>query len=429
MMVKLIMTGASFVAIASMISRGMGLLKELYVAYLFGLTEDLSGYILAFSIVMYLSGAIGGALGASFMPNYIGLKLDGEKSKFIRAVLSKVGRWLFAFTIFVAATALVVSFADTGSRDVATCLTILIPLVLINGITRIYASALYAIKVNGVVEIIPTITSLFVVVILYAGHSLRFISTELLAWAVLLGSVAEFWVIYLLTKKSGVLVLTTDTLDFKRLGPFRDAFFAMLLSGLLMGSTTVIDYAMASYVEVGNAAQLSYGTKVTSFILTIFIAALGISVLPVFSKIVTGDGITMLNSVAYRLSGIVFTVGIVISIVLYASSAWVVRFLFDDGYFAEDEIRMIVDVYRMSVLQIPFYALSIMTVRLVTAIGKTNILVWGSALNLPLNIGLNFLFIETYGLSGIALSTTFVYLFSFLFLSVGYIWVVKGLAK
>jgi putative peptidoglycan lipid II flippase len=41
---------------------------------------------------------------------------------------------------------------------------------------------------------------------------------------------------------------------------------------------------------------------------------------------------------------------------------------------------------------------------------------WGSAGNLIANIGLNYLFMQWLGVSGIALSTSGVYLFSFLFL-------------
>jgi putative peptidoglycan lipid II flippase len=41
---------------------------------------------------------------------------------------------------------------------------------------------------------------------------------------------------------------------------------------------------------------------------------------------------------------------------------------------------------------------------------------WGSAGNLIVNISLNYLLMQWLGVVGIALSTSFVYLFSFLFL-------------
>ena len=47
---------------------------------------------------------------------------------------------------------------------------------------------------------------------------------------------------------------------------------------------------------------------------------------------------------------------------------------------------------------------------------KNTIMMWGSACNLIVNISLNYLLMQWFGIIGIALSTSFVYLFSFVFL-------------
>jgi putative peptidoglycan lipid II flippase len=57
-----------------------------------------------------------------------------------------------------------------------------------------------------------------------------------------------------------------------------------------------------------------------------------------------------------------------------------------------------------------------LVVRMISAMRNNQILIWGSACNLIINIGLNYLFMQWLGVAGIALSTSFVYLFSFLFL-------------
>jgi putative peptidoglycan lipid II flippase len=67
------------------------------------------------------------------------------------------------------------------------------------------------------------------------------------------------------------------------------------------------------------------------------------------------------------------------------------------------------------VLQLPFYLASILVVRLISSLRANAILMWASLCNMLLNIGLNFLFIELMGISGIALSTSIVYAFSFAF--------------
>jgi putative peptidoglycan lipid II flippase len=55
-------------------------------------------------------------------------------------------------------------------------------------------------------------------------------------------------------------------------------------------------------------------------------------------------------------------------------------------------------------------------VRLLSSMRNNTIIMWGSACNLIVNISLNYLLMQWLGIVGIALSTSFVYLFSFVFL-------------
>lgn len=67
-------------------------------------------------------------------------------------------------------------------------------------------------------------------------------------------------------------------------------------------------------------------------------------------------------------------------------------------------------------LQIPFYIGSILLVRLISAIRYNHILMYGAVISLICNIAFNYLFMQTIGVVGIALSTSCVYAISFAFL-------------
>jgi len=68
-------------------------------------------------------------------------------------------------------------------------------------------------------------------------------------------------------------------------------------------------------------------------------------------------------------------------------------------------------------IQTPFYLLAILVVRLISAFNANHILFQATVINLAANIGLNLLFISWFGLPGIALSTTGVYIISFTYVS------------
>ena len=64
----------------------------------------------------------------------------------------------------------------------------------------------------------------------------------------------------------------------------------------------------------------------------------------------------------------------------------------------------------------PFYLMGIVLVRLISALKANHLLMWGAVLSVGLNIALNYAFMQWLGVSGIALSTTVVYVVSFCFL-------------
>ena len=63
-------------------------------------------------------------------------------------------------------------------------------------------------------------------------------------------------------------------------------------------------------------------------------------------------------------------------------------------------------------LQTPFYAIGILGVRLLNALGRNQLLMWFSVVSLAVNVGGNLLLMKVLGVAGIALSTTIVYLVS-----------------
>jgi putative peptidoglycan lipid II flippase len=105
-----------------------------------------------------------------------------------------------------------------------------------------------------------------------------------------------------------------------------------------------------------------------------------------------------------------------ITAILFLFSESIISVLFERGAFEAEDTRLVGQVQAYYVLQIPFYILGILTVRLISSLRSNHILMWGAGISLSLNIILNFVFMRWLGVSGIALSTACVYAVSFLFL-------------
>jgi putative peptidoglycan lipid II flippase len=97
---------------------------------------------------------------------------------------------------------------------------------------------------------------------------------------------------------------------------------------------------------------------------------------------------------------------------LLISSDYIVSLLFERGAFLRADVVLVGKVQALYSLQIPFYLLGILFVRLISALQKNIVLMWGAAISLPLDVILNFIFMRKIGVAGIALSTSLVYMVS-----------------
>src|SRR5215216_3658931 len=66
----------------------------------------------------------------------------------------------------------------------------------------------------------------------------------------------------------------------------------------------------------------------------------------------------------------------------------------------------------MYLIQIPFYSAGILFVWMLTSMQQNCTLFWGTSISLPLNIVLNYVFMQRMGAAGIALSTSVMYVVS-----------------
>src|SRR5205814_1540824 len=127
-----------------------------------------------------------------------------------------------------------------------------------------------------------------------------------------------------------------------------------------------------------------------------------------------GDPRALLFSLRRYLSLIVgVSVPVVATLVIL--SHFVVGALYERGAFSSDDTSLVSGVQTMLALQIPFYLGGILLVRVVASLRANRILLWGSALNVCVNVALNWLFMSFMGVRGIALSTSIVYFISFVF--------------
>jgi putative peptidoglycan lipid II flippase len=188
------------------------------------------------------------------------------------------------------------------------------------------------------------------------------------------------------------------------------AQYAPVFAGsCLIGGTALTDQAMAAALSPGSVAALSYGNKTVALLTGLLTMSLGTAVLPHFSRLVARAEWDAVRHTLRTWLRLVAVVTIPLSVLMIVGSTSIVRFAFERGAFSSNDTRLIAVVQVMYVIQIPFYSASILFVRMLTSMQRNRTLLWGTGISLPLNIALNYLFMQRMGVAGIALSTSLMY--------------------
>jgi putative peptidoglycan lipid II flippase len=89
---------------------------------------------------------------------------------------------------------------------------------------------------------------------------------------------------------------------------------------------------------------------------------------------------------------------------------------FQGGAFTSQNTHLVASVQSLLCLEVPFYAAAILCVSALCALKRNDVLIWGTIIAVFENVALNYLFMKMFGLAGIALSTSVVYITAFVYL-------------
>jgi len=286
----------------------------------------------------------------------------------------------------------------------------LLPVLVLTGIGHLYATAMNAGERFAAVALAPAITPIFAVVILVLLVDKW--SIHALAGGTVLGAAIELAILARAATRRDIPLLPRWSGMTDELRVVIGQYAPMVAGAFLMSSTVLVDQAMAAMLEPGSVAALNYGNRVVALILGLGAMALGTAVLPHFSRmVVDGDWFGVRHTFRTYARLIVF-LSVPITAVLFLFSEPIIGMLFERGAFSAEDTRLVGQVQAFYVLQIPFYVLGILGVRLLSAVSKNEILMKISFVNLIVNIIGNYVLIQYLGVVGIALSTAVVYMLS-----------------
>lgn len=395
-----------------MLVKGLGFYKESVVAANFGLSEVLDTFFIAFLVPGFILNVFIGAFKSVFIPNYIAELQTGNEVSSFQATgffITFLISGLFTLIAFLFTDVYLENFfpGHTGEyyELIKSHFQFLMPCIIFWGLSSILSGLL-----NIADEFrLSTFSSIFVpLAIIVCVFLFRDVFGDMvLAVGTLIGSIASF--IYLL----GVcLWKKTIHLSMPKFGNTNARVMfaqvpAKVSSGFLTGMNGVVDQFFAAQLAAGSIAAINYGNKMPAFLNGILVVAITNVMLPHFSKMFLENKKRTFQQM-FKIIKIVFLVGGICAIIGFFLSDFLVALFFQRNEFTAEDTDLVADIQQIFLIYIPFSIAALVVVNFLTSINKNTVMAYVSLGALVLNIVLDYILIQYYGILGIALCTTIV---------------------
>jgi putative peptidoglycan lipid II flippase len=397
--------------------------KDLFVASRFGTGDELDAFLIAYLLPTFLINVVGGAVSSSLIPALIDTRerRGGDEA---RTLLSSVTTLALAVSVLLSLmlvlaaepflAVLASGFSPTKRALAHGLLVELLPVIPLGTLNGLSVASLNACNRFALPALSPMLTSLLTIAALAIGgrgFGVSGLVVGVTAGALLEASLlaASAWKVGL-PPAPGLPVWTED------LGLAIRQFLPMVAGGLIMSSTTLVDQAMAAMLGPGSVSTLNYGGKLVAAVTTLGSIALATAALPHFSLLVAKKDWTAIEETLQQGKRTTVWLGVPATLVLIVLSPLLIRVWFEHGAFTSSDTAVVSQVQALLLIQIPFFMIGILYVRLLSALRASSALLVGSMLNFTVNIALNALLMRFLGVRGIALSTSLVYLVSLIYL-------------
>src|SRR5262249_19104252 len=137
---------------------------------------------------------------------------------------------------------------------------------------------------------------------------------------------------------------------------------------LVSSGSTVVDQAISARFAVGSVSALSYGGKSTALLLSVGATAVSAVALPHFSAAVAANDLRQIRKTLEAYVPAIFLSATLVTAVIIAFSEPLIALLFQRGTFTVEDTHLVSRVQVLCLLQVPTQLVTILGLRLLSAL-------------------------------------------------------------
>ena len=407
------------VAFFLLLGKAAGALKEMAVAYRYGVSDVVDAYQFTMTLANWLPVTIVGALSVVLIPVLVRMRQSprADRARF----LGELQGWLLVVGVALAALIYlawpwVLDWAggelSSQVRSMSSDLTLAFaPAALLTLMTGISAARLRAHErhINTLLDSVPAVVIL-VWVLLSAGGD----DVGPLLWGTLVGYLIQsFWLLRLAKRADGMWGRPRLGLSAHQWPDLVRAAGIMLVGQIAMSFVGPIDQYTAANLGANANSTLGYAARLLSLLLGVGAASVGRAALPVLADIQSRGDRNRARSTALKWSVLMLGAGAVVTLVGWLLAPWGVSLLFERGAFNADNTAVVAEVLRWGLLQMPFYFGVLILVQLLASQNRYRLMAMIAVANFGIKALMNYLLAPVMGPAGIMLATSIMYALSY----------------
>ena len=404
---------ALILTVITFLSKIIGYLRTVLVAYYFGTSAQVDAFVVAMLIPSLVFGIIAGGLQTVIIPVYAEEKQKSlQKAKiFVNQIflINVIILLLFSFIMFLFPTVFVkmVAYGFKGTRlsQAAYFMRFLIIFGFFNVLAGLFIGLLQSEK-----------QFLFPAVTLLIGNSLIPLSLFLFAkriginsWTVGEISFGTFifsvMFLFLYYKKQFFRSFEIFHINWKEIWHFFMLFFPIILTSGVIALYQVVDKIVASSLSVGSVAALNFAQLIYGAPISFLISPIVISVYPSFSDFVAKKEIKQYTKMFQDAFSILMFIIIPISFIFIVYSKPIVRILYQHGAFTRSSTSL--TAFAVSMYSIGLFTISVNGLfrRVFFSFKDTKTPLYITIFVVIFNVAGDVLLSKVWGVGGIGLAT------------------------
>lgn len=413
-----IAAGAFRVAVFLLLGKAAGALKEMAVAYRYGISDVVDAYQFTMTMANWLPITMVGALSVVLIPVLVKARDDDAARR--RRFLGELQGWVIVLGVVLAsgiyiAWPWVLELAGAGlnaeTRRMSQQLTLAFaPAALLTLMTGVSAARLRARErhINTLLDSVPA--AVILVWVLLATTA----DVGPLLWGTLLGyTMQSIWLLWLAGRADGMIGRPRLSFGSDHWPDLMKAAGVMLVGQVAMSFVGPIDQYTAANLGGNANATLGYAVRLLSLLLGLGAASVGRAALPVLADVQRRGDVERARRLALKWSVLMGLAGGGVTLAGWLAAPWLVGLLFERGAFTAADTQRVAEVMRWGLLQMPFYFGVLILVQLLASQNRYRIMAAIAVANFLLKAVMNAVLAPVMGVSGIMLATSLMYALSY----------------